>query len=183
MSARLSEDPHLWATTLFDELADLEFTGSYPTLTRQIRTRGPRPVCADCARVGDRAAAVIEHPPGDEIQWDWGDLPDAPAHWGWGPTAPLLVEVLAHSGRWRGLLLESQTQPHLIDGIDRICRELGGTARSGFFSPSPRWSWQAGWGSSHRRAAHCACRSCMPASRFIGSAKAGDRQTPAWGDG
>jgi len=130
VSARLSEDPHLWATTLFDELVDLGFTGSYPTLTRQIRTRGLRPVCPDCATVADRAAAVIEHPPGDEIQWDWVDLPDAPAHWGWGPTARLLVGVLAHSGKWRGLLLEAQTQPHLIDGIDRICRELGGTTRA-----------------------------------------------------
>ena len=130
VSARLGEDPHLWATTLFDELLDLGFTGSYPTLTRQIRQRGLRPVCADCARVSDRAAAVIEHPPGDEIQWDWVDLPDAPAHWGWGTTARLLVGVLAHSGQWRGLLLESQTQPHLIDGIDRICRALGGTARA-----------------------------------------------------
>ena len=130
VAARLSEDPHLWATTLFDELGELGFTGSYPTLTRQIRARGLRPVCADCARVGDRAAAVIEHPPGDEIQWDWVDLPDAPAQWGWGPTARLLVGVLAHSGRWRGLLLEAQTQPHLIDGIDRICRGLGGTTRA-----------------------------------------------------
>jgi len=130
VSSRLSEDPHLWATTLFDELRDLGFTGSYPTLTRQIRTRGLRPVCPDCARVGDRAAAIIEHPPGDEIQWDWVDLPDAPAQWGWGPTARLLVGSLPYSGKWRGVLLEAQTQPHLIDGIDRICRALGGTARA-----------------------------------------------------
>ena len=27
VSARLGEDPHLWATTLFDELLDLGFTG------------------------------------------------------------------------------------------------------------------------------------------------------------
>ena len=130
VSARLKEDPHLWATTLFDELQDLGFTGSYPTLTRQIRDRGLRPVCPDCATVADRAAAIIEHPPGDEIQWDWVDLPDAPADWGWGPTARLLVGSLPYSGKWRGVLLEFQTQPHLIDGIDRICRALGGTTRA-----------------------------------------------------
>lgn len=130
MSARLKEDPHLWASTLFDELQDLGFTGSYPTLTRQIRNRGLRPVCPDCATVKDRACAVIDHPPGDEIQWDWVDLPDAPDGWGWGSTARLLVGSLPYSGKWRGVLLEFQTQPHLIDGLDRVCRALGGTARA-----------------------------------------------------
>ena len=38
---RLREDPHLWATTLHDELTALGYAQSYPTLTRQIR--GPRP--------------------------------------------------------------------------------------------------------------------------------------------
>jgi len=33
---RLGDDPHLWATTLFDELLELGYEQSYPTLTRQI---------------------------------------------------------------------------------------------------------------------------------------------------
>src|ERR1700709_2341166 len=49
VTARLGQDPHLWALTLFDELVPLGFTASYPTLTRQIRVRGLRPVCAQCA--------------------------------------------------------------------------------------------------------------------------------------
>jgi hypothetical protein len=32
---RLVEDPHLWATTLFDELLELGYDRSYPTFTRQ----------------------------------------------------------------------------------------------------------------------------------------------------
>ena len=28
--------------------------------------------------------AVIEHPPGEETQFDWLELPDPPAQWGWG---------------------------------------------------------------------------------------------------
>jgi len=42
-SARLREDPHLWARTLCDELEGLGFTLSYPSLTRNIRARGLRP--------------------------------------------------------------------------------------------------------------------------------------------
>jgi transposase len=47
--ARLVEDPHLWALTLFDELAPLGFDQSYPSLTRQIRAQGLRPACSACA--------------------------------------------------------------------------------------------------------------------------------------
>jgi hypothetical protein len=37
---RLADDPHLWASTLFDELQHLGFTGSYPSLTAAIRKLG-----------------------------------------------------------------------------------------------------------------------------------------------
>jgi hypothetical protein len=74
--------------------------------------------------------AVIEHPPGEECQFDWLELPDPPAHWGWGSKAFLLVGALAHSGRWRGVLAESIDQPHLIDGLHRVCAGLGGVTRS-----------------------------------------------------
>jgi len=126
VTARLVEDPHLWAVTLFDELLALGFEASYPTLTRQIRARGLRPACAACVGATGRANAVIEHPPGAETQWDWLDLPDPPAAWGWGKTAHLLVGSLAHSGRWRAVLSPSMDQPHLIDALDRVTRGLGG---------------------------------------------------------
>lgn len=128
--ARLSEDPHLWATTLYDELCELGYGSSYPTLTRQIRGRGLRPPCEPCRPGKGRAVAVIEHPPGDETQWDWVDLPDPPAHWGWGRCAHLLVGALSHSSRWRGLLCPSMDQPHLIAGLDRVTRALGGCTRA-----------------------------------------------------
>ncbi len=37
--ARFDEDPHVWATTLFDELVELGYVRSYPTFTRQLRGR------------------------------------------------------------------------------------------------------------------------------------------------
>ena len=44
-----SEDPHLWAMTLFDEVVVLGFTQSYPTFTRQVRVRSLRPHCERCS--------------------------------------------------------------------------------------------------------------------------------------
>ena len=53
---RLQQDPHLWAQTLFDEVTDLGYAGSYPTFTRQLRDRG--------AAAGVRAVLAGEGPPG-----------------------------------------------------------------------------------------------------------------------
>lgn len=109
VTARLTEDPHLWSRTLCDELEDLGYPMSYPTLTRQIRARHLRPHCQECAHAVDRANAVIDHPPGEETQWDWLDLPNPPARWGWGAMAHLLVGSLAHSGQWRAVLAPAMT--------------------------------------------------------------------------
>lgn len=128
-ATRLREDPHLWVSALMDELSDLGFTGSYPTLTRQLRTRALRPACEPCRPTTGRPVAVIDHPAGEETQWDWVELPDPPAGWGWGKQAHLLVGALSHSGRWRAVLVESEDQPHLVDGLDRVTRALGGVSR------------------------------------------------------
>jgi transposase len=130
VSARLREDPHLWARTLCDELEALGFSLSYQSLTRNIRERGLRPVCEECRSATDRPNAIIPHEPGDETQWDWLDLPDPPASWGWGRTARLLVGSLAHSSKWRGSLEPSTDQPHLVQGLDRISRALGGVTKT-----------------------------------------------------
>ena len=63
---RLKDDPHLWASTLFDELPELGHDRSYPTMTRQLRARGLRPACEPCRPTKDRAVALIEHPPGED---------------------------------------------------------------------------------------------------------------------
>ena len=126
---RLVEDPHLWAMTLFDEVVVLGFDLSYPTFTRQLRMRSLRPHCERCSAAKGRPVAIIDHPSGEETQWDWVDLPDPPAAWGWGANASLFVGALAHSGRWRGCLAESKDQPHTIDALDQITRALGGLTR------------------------------------------------------
>jgi hypothetical protein len=72
-------------------LQPLGFGLSYPSLTRLIRTRELRPACPACAGATGRINAISEHTPGEETQWDWLDLPDPPANWGWGKTAHLLA--------------------------------------------------------------------------------------------
>jgi transposase len=128
--ARLTEDPHLWAVTLFDELLELGYDRSYPTFTRQLRNRGLRPHCEPCAGTTGRASAVIPHPPGEETQWDWLELPDPPEAWGWGPTAHLLVGSLAHSSKWRAFLAPAKDQAQLIAGLDAVTRNLGGLTKT-----------------------------------------------------
>src|SRR3954447_15996063 len=131
--ARLAEDPHLWAMTLFDEVTALGYDRAYPTFTRQLRTRNLRPACEPCAPTRGRPAAVIEHPPGQETQFDWIELPDPPADWaaaGYTGKAFLLVGALAHSGRWRGVLCSAMEQPQLIDALHRVSAALGGLTRA-----------------------------------------------------
>jgi hypothetical protein len=67
----------------------------------------------------------IDHPPGEEIQWDWLELPDTP----WGEPAYLLVGALSHSGRWRGVFCEQMTFGHLAGALHEILVSLGGTPR------------------------------------------------------
>ncbi|HCM49652.1 MAG: transcriptional regulator [Tistrella sp.] len=130
VSARLIEDPHLWAMTLLDELRPLGYDGSYPTLTRQIRERALRPACTACAHVTKRPNAIIEHPPGEETQFDWLELPDPPAGWGLPhKNAYVLVGSLAHSGVWRAVLSPSMDVPHLLAAMTTLLALLGGLTR------------------------------------------------------
>lgn len=125
--ARLGEDPHLWASTLFDEIVALGYPRAYPSFTREVRDRKLRPDCVACSGVGGRATTEIDHPAGEEIQWDWLEFPSPP----WDPDgkANLLVGTFPHSGRSRAAFAESQDQAHLVEAIDAVLRRLGGTAR------------------------------------------------------
>ena len=64
--ARFEDDPHLWATALFDEVVALGYARSYPSFARQLRLRGLRPHCEACRGVKGRDTIEIEHPPGEE---------------------------------------------------------------------------------------------------------------------
>lgn len=125
LKARFADDPHVWATALYDEVVELGYDRSYPSFARQVRLAGLRPHCEACAGVRGRETIDIGHPPGEEIQWDWFERRRAP----WGGTAYVLLGTLPHSGRSRGVLASSMDQAHLIEAMDGVLRRLGGTAR------------------------------------------------------
>jgi transposase len=125
VSARFVDDPHVWASALFDEVVPLGYGGSYVSFARQLRKAGLRPHCEACEGVKGRDTIEIEHPAGEEIQWDWFERRKAP----WGGVAYVLLGTLPHSSRVRGVLAESLDQPHLIEAIDAVLRRHGGTPR------------------------------------------------------
>jgi len=125
LEARCSDDAHLWATALYDEVVPLGYACSYPSFCRQVRQRGLRPHCEACRGVKGRDTIEIDHPAGEEIQWDWFERRRAP----WGGTAYVLLGTLPHSSRTRGVLSERLDQEHLIEAMDAVMRRLGGTAR------------------------------------------------------
>jgi transposase len=126
VTARFVEDPHLPAVTLLSELAAAGFERSYPTLVRELRRLELRPVCLVCQQRRGRAPTTeIDHPPGEEIQWDWLELRETP----WGEPAYVLVGALSHSGRFRAVFCEQMTFGHLAGALHEILVGLGGTAR------------------------------------------------------
>jgi transposase len=125
IAARFVDDPHLSAVTLLDELAAAGFDRSYPTLVRELRATGLRPVCLVCQqRRGNAPTTEIDHPAGEEIQFDWLELPDTP----WEQPAYVLVGALSHSGRFRAVFCEQMTFGHLAGATHEILVGLGGTS-------------------------------------------------------
>lgn len=125
VTARFVDDPHLWATALYDEVVAMGYDRSYVSFARQLRLAALRPHCEACSGVKGRETVEIAHPPGEEIQWDWFERRHAP----WGATAYVLLGTLSHSGRTRGVLAEAMDQAHLIEAMDAVLRRLGGTTR------------------------------------------------------
>jgi len=126
IAARFEDDPHLLASVLHRELAAEGFERCYSSLVKEVRRLELRPVCPSCKHCRDKAPTVeIDHPPGEEIQWDWLELEETP----WGQKAYVLVGALSHSGRFRAAFCEQTTLGHLAAAIHPILEGLGGTAR------------------------------------------------------
>ena len=125
LEARFEDDVHVLGSVLYEELVDLGFGRSYPTLVREIRNLGLRPEC-ECCRAGAVKVTVgLEHEPGGELQLDWLELTETP----WGVKAYVLVGALSHSGRLRGCFAEGESFPYLVEALDGVLRRLGGTTR------------------------------------------------------
>lgn len=125
LKARFADDPHVWASALFDEVVELGYDRSYPSFARQVRLATLRPHCEACKGVCGRDTIEIDHPAGEEIQWDWFERRKAP----WGGVGYVLLGTLPYSGRSRGVIAPATDQAHLVEAMDAVLRRLGGTAR------------------------------------------------------
>ena len=123
--ARFADDAHVLATTLYDELRGLGFERSYPTLVREIRSLGLRPVCECCLAGAVKLTVGLEHEPGEELQLDWLELAETP----WGCKAYVLVGALWHSSRLRGVFSEVRAFRTWLRRSTACCAAFGGTAR------------------------------------------------------
>jgi transposase len=125
IAARFDDDPHLLGSVLWRELVDAGFDRAYTTMIGELRRLELRPVCKVCQHRRGRSVTIeLEHPPGEEIQWDWLELPETP----WGQKAFVLVGALSHSGRFRGVFCEQMTFGHLAAAAHQVLLALGGTA-------------------------------------------------------
>jgi transposase len=87
IDALLEANPRLLATSVFAIITAEGFEGSYPTVSRHVRSiRGPRFSRAE------KASVPIETPPGEECQFDWSDCCDFGELFGLGE---LRIELLA----------------------------------------------------------------------------------------
>jgi len=126
IEARFVDDAHLEASVLHRELLDAGFDRAYTTLVRELRRLELRPACLVCAqRRGQAVTVEIDHPAGEEIQWDWLELDVTP----WGEPAFVLVGALSHSGRFRAVFCEQMTFGHLAGAVHEVLVALGGTSQ------------------------------------------------------
>lgn len=123
---RLVDDPHVWATALYDEVGALGYPSSYISFAREIRRRRLRPPCQACAGLrGQPPTIEIAHPPAEEIQWDWLEFERTP----WGERGICSTGPCPSPARQGGCFADREEQPHLIEAIDGVPRRLGGSAR------------------------------------------------------
>ena len=124
LAARFADDPHIWASALYDEVTRLGYGLSYVSFARQLRGRGLRPHCEACTGVRGRDTIEIAHPPGAEHQWDWFErrqapgagprtccLPPCPTPGGSGGCSPAPWTSPTWSRRWTGCCAGSGAPP------------------------------------------------------------------------
>lgn len=132
---RLRDDPHLEATILLKEIAELGYQGGYSTLTRALRRDRLRPVCVRCRSDAPGQEPDEARADGDDLRFRWLTLPDPPPPWGALNDAHVLIGSLP-GGRWRAVLAENEDLPQVVEAIDLVLRRLGRAGRHWRFEPT-----------------------------------------------
>lgn len=125
----LEANPRLLATSVFAIVCAEGFTGSYPTVSRHIRSlRGPRFSRAE------KASVPIETAPGEECQFDWSDCCDFGELFGLGELH--CFGAILSWARWRKWwFAPSIDQHHTLEGLASFYEAVGGVP---YFSRTDR---------------------------------------------
>jgi transposase len=108
----LAHNASLQATSIMRIITAEGFDGSYPSLTRYLRTvrgssRGRAPA----------VAMPIDTAPGEEFQFDWSDCNVWARRWSWDHELHCFGTVLCWCRRKRWWFAPSIDQPHTLEGL------------------------------------------------------------------
>jgi transposase len=121
IEALLSAHPRLLAVSIHNKVRAEGFEGSYPTVVRAVRdVRGPR----------FRAAAAVSVPihtdPGEEDQFDFANLDDVAARWGWEHPLRCFGAISCWPRERHWWFTTSEDQHHTFEGLARAFEAFGG---------------------------------------------------------
>ncbi len=124
----ITKFPRLLGISVHNKLRADGFRGGYSTVTRELRViRGPR------FRAAEAASMPIHTDPGEEAQFDFCDLSDWAARWGW-PTPLWCFGMILCWSRWRmWWFTTSEDREHTFEGIARFFDTAGGIPARGAF--------------------------------------------------
>jgi transposase len=122
----LTHNSSLQATSIMRIIEAEGYAGSYPSLTRYLRTvRGP-------SRGQPPAVAMpIETGPGVEFQFDWSDCNSWARRWGWADELHCFGTVLCWSRRKRWWFATSIDRDHTLEGLAGWFDDLDGVPAVG----------------------------------------------------
>lgn len=112
--------PRLLGVSVCNKLRAEGFTGGYSTVTRVLReVRGPR------FKAAANVSVPIHTDPGEEAQFDFCDLSDWAARWGWARL--WCFGMILCWSRWRiWWFTMSEDRQHTFEGIVRFFEAAGG---------------------------------------------------------
>ncbi len=122
----LEKNASLQATSIMRIIEAEGFDGSYPSLTRYLRTvRGPSRGAAPAV------AMPIDTGPGVEFQFDWSDCNSWARRWGWADELHCFGTVLCWSRRKRWWFAPVIDRPHTLEGLAGWFDDLDGVPAVG----------------------------------------------------
>jgi transposase len=114
----------LLSTSVFEIISAEGFTGSYPSVVRQVRARrGPR------FRVAPQVSVPIETGPGEECQFDFSDCSERGRHFEIADTLWCFGAVLCWSRDLFWWFTTSVDREHTLEGLVRHFEHVGGVPK------------------------------------------------------